>query len=94
MLVIKSFRSRPLEAFATHSQGKRLPVSGAAVRKLARQLTVLNSATRPEDMNLPGFYFHGLKGEGRWSVRVTGHYRLTFAWDDPDAVEVDLEDYH
>ena len=45
-------------------------------------------------MNLPGFYFHGLKGEDRWSVRVTANWRLTFAWEDKDAVDVDLEDYH
>lgn len=45
-------------------------------------------------MNLPGFYFHGLSGEKRWSVRVTANYRLTFGWDEPDAIEVDIEDYH
>lgn len=37
-----------------------------------------------------------LKGrdKGRYSVRVTGNWRLTFAWEDGDAVAVDLEDYH
>lgn len=47
-------------------------------------------------MNLPGLFFHALKGQekGRYAVRVTGNYRLTFAWDGDDAVDVDLEDYH
>lgn len=56
----------------------------------------LDAAVRPEDMNLPGLRFHALSGKmkGRYSVRVTGNRRVTFAWDDEDAVDVDLEDYH
>lgn len=92
--MIKSFRSKPLAAFAGKGDDRKLPVRGAAVRKLVRQLAVLNSAANPEDMNLPGFHFHGLQGEQRWSVRVTANYRLTFGWDAGDATEVDLEDYH
>jgi proteic killer suppression protein len=47
-------------------------------------------------MNLPGYRFHGLKGtqRGRYAVDATGNYRVTFAWDGNDAVDVDLEDYH
>lgn len=92
--MIRNFRSKPLEAFAKGGETKKLPVQGAVVRKLTRQLAALNAAARPEDMNLPGFYFHGLRGEDRWSVRITANYRLTLAWDDPDAIDVDLEDYH
>jgi len=58
-------------------------------------LDVLNNAVVPEDMNLPGFYFHKLQGKPeRFSVRITGNWRLTFAWEDGDALNVDLEDYH
>ena len=45
-------------------------------------------------MNLPGYYFHSLESELRWSVRVTGNWRLTFGWDGGDAIDLDLEDYH
>jgi len=39
------------------------------------------SPLRPEDMNIAGFRFHGLQGKAkRWSVRVAGNYRITFAW--------------
>lgn len=48
----------------------------------------------PQDMNVPGFFFHGLKGVERYSVRVTGNWRITFSWRGVDAVDVDLEDYH
>jgi proteic killer suppression protein len=47
-------------------------------------------------MDLAGLRFHALIGadKGRYSVRVTGNYRITFAWDGTDAIQVDLEDYH
>lgn len=47
-------------------------------------------------MNLPGYRLHGLKGQdtGRFAVNASGNWRITFAWDDIDAVDVDLEDYH
>ncbi len=47
-------------------------------------------------MDLPGLYLHQLKGKsrGRWSVRVSGNWRVTFKFDGPDAIDVDYEDYH
>jgi proteic killer suppression protein len=59
-------------------------------------LLALDSAARPEDMDLPGYHFHRLIGRerGRFSIRVTGNWRTTFAWEGEDAIEVDLEDYH
>ncbi len=51
---------------------------------------------RPEDMNVPGWRLHSLRGnwKGRWAVDVSGNLRLTFAFDGEDAVDVNLEDYH
>jgi proteic killer suppression protein len=54
----------------------------------------LDAATGSEQVNLPGYHFHALRGEGRWSIRVSGNWRITFGWDGVDAVDVDLEDYH
>ena len=63
--------------------------------RVRRQLVALNAAKKPEDMNLPGYRFHGLEGKPkRYAVDVTGNYRLTWVWDEPDAIAVDLEDYH
>jgi len=47
-------------------------------------------------MNAPGLFFHALAGDkrGRFSVRVSGNWRLTFAFDGEDAIDLDLEDYH
>lgn len=47
-------------------------------------------------MNAPGWRLHQLKGElaGRWSIHVSGNWRLTFAFEGEDAVLVDYLDYH
>jgi proteic killer suppression protein len=50
---------------------------------------------QPEDMNISGFRFHGLRGNPkRWPVRVTGNYRITFGWSGENALDVDFEDNH
>lgn len=92
--MITSYRSKPLKAFATKGDTRKLPVQGEAnIARLTRQLAVLDAAAAPADMDLPGWFYHPLQG-GRHSVRVTANYRLTFEWEAPDAVAVDLEDYH
>ena len=65
------------------------------VRKRVRILQSLETATKPEDMNVAGYRFHRLHGKPpRWSVRITGNYRITFAWSGEAAKDVDFEDYH
>ena len=56
----------------------------------------LDAARLPEDMNLPGFNFHPLRGfrPTRYSVHVNGPWCLTFEFEDGDAVRVDFEQYH
>ena len=61
-----------------------------------RLLGKLNVAVTPQDMNFPGWRFHGLKGKlaGHYAVSVSGNWRLTFKFDGTDAVLVDYQDYH
>ena len=56
----------------------------------------LDASIRPTDMNLPGLDFHSLSGDnkGRYAVKVSGNWRITFGWEKEDAVQVDFEDYH
>ncbi len=56
----------------------------------------LAASTVPKDMDLPGLGLHQLKGKlkGRWSVTISGNWRVTFAFEGKDAVLVDYEDYH
>ncbi|HPG02010.1 MAG TPA: type II toxin-antitoxin system RelE/ParE family toxin [Rhodoblastus sp.] len=92
--MIKSFRSRALRRFWTKSDASGLRHDW--VRKVERQLTLLDSATKPEEMDLVTFGFHRLTADqtGRFAVTVPRNWRLTFAFDGQDAVDVDLEDYH
>lgn len=92
-LMITTFRSKALELFAATGDGSKLPVKNHA--RVRRFLDALEAATKPEDMNLPGFRFHGLHGEPkRYAVDASGNYRITWGWEDGDAVAVDIEDYH
>lgn len=94
--MIASFRNRALERFWTKGKSKGLPAD--QVSRLTVLLSALDAATKPDDMALPGFAFHPLKGDqkGRYAVKVNANWRVTFGWspDGPDAVDVDHEDYH
>ncbi|WP_267461609.1 type II toxin-antitoxin system RelE/ParE family toxin [Marinobacter sp. CA1] len=60
------------------------------------QLAALDTATSVEDMDIPGFRLYPLKArdKGRWSIRVTGNWRMTFEFQDGNAYIPDYEDYH
>jgi toxin HigB-1 len=92
--MIRSFKDRGLREFFETENPRRLSVQNPA--RIRRILLALDDATRPEDMNIPGFRFHSLKGKeaGRYAIDASGNWRVTFGWKDRDAVNVDLEDYH
>ena len=91
--MIRSFRSKTLESYFRTGNARRLSVQNIA--RLRRILLAINDADQPDDLNLPGFYFHGLTGDqkGRYSIRITANWRITFSWDQ-GATDVDLEDYY
>lgn len=92
--MIETFRHKGLkELFETgNSRGVMPPLAGRIIRLLDR----LHAAKIVQDMSLPGFDLHPLKGDrrGTWSVKVSGNWRITFRFDRGDAHGVDLEDYH
>jgi proteic killer suppression protein len=92
--MIRSLRSRALRRFAETGDGSKLSVVNAD--RVRRMLVALNAARRPRDMDIPGYRFHALKGKakGRYAIWASGNWRITFAWHDTDAVDVDLEDHH
>lgn len=91
--MIGGFRHKGLEEL--HLTGKTRRIGADYVRKCVRILQLLEVAAHPEDMNIAGLRFHGLQGNPqRWSVRVTGNYRVTFGWSDEKALDLDFEDYH
>lgn len=60
------------------------------------QLAKLDAATSPEDMSLPAWKLHPLKGnlKDHWAVSASGNWRLTFRFDGQDVEVVDYRDYH
>ena len=90
--MIRSFRSKALKRFAEKGDGSGLPVKQAD--RVRRLLAFLDAAKHARDLDKPGLFFHSLRSERRYSVRVTGNYRLTWRFEEPDAFDVDLEDYH
>ena len=92
--MIKSFRHKGIAAF--FATGSKAGIQPKHAGCLAEQMAVLNIATKPEQMNVPGWKWHPLSGKlrGHWAVNVNGNWRLTFAFDDEDAILVDYQDYH
>jgi proteic killer suppression protein len=92
--MIQNFRHKGLHRFFSKSDYRGIPAQHAA--RIERLLDRLNAAVKPEDMDLPGYRFHSLKGDrqGDYAVSVSGNWRLTFCFDGEDATDVDLEDYH
>ena len=91
--MIRNFRSKALKKFWSEGDRRLLPVENQ--NRVRRQLLALDAASIPEDLNLPGFRFHGLNMvPKRWSISVSGNYRITFGWHGADAVDVDIQDYH
>jgi len=55
----------------------------------------MDAAVELDELNIPGFDFHGLEGKPkRYSIHVNGPFCLTFEWEDGDIYRVDLENYH
>jgi toxin HigB-1 len=92
--MIKTFAHKGLQRF--FESGVKTGIQPHHADKLRVQLASLNQARKPEDMGVPSWRLHPLKGElqGCWSVTVNGNWRMTFRFEDGDAVLVDYMDYH
>lgn len=92
--MIKSFKSKALAALFSSGAAHKLSVQNP--ERIKRILRALDDAEQPGDMNLPGYRFHALRGaqQGRYAVDASGNWRITFAWNGLNAIDVDLEDYH
>ena len=92
--MIKDFKHKGLEKFFT--TGSTRGIQAQHSNKLRMQLAMLDASIEVDDMNKPGWNLHQLKGRkaGIWSIKVSGNWRLTFAFEDGDAYIVNYEDYH
>ena len=92
--MIISFKHKGLELFFREGSFKSIPAQYAG--RIERMLDRLDACKEPDDMNLPGYKFHQLKGTRKYefAVTVTGNWRITFEFEGDNAMNVNLEDYH
>jgi proteic killer suppression protein len=92
--MITSFKHKGIELFFT--SGSKRGIQAMHAPRLSRQLSALDASRDPQDMNRPGWNCHSLKGslQDHWSVSVNGNWRLTFKFENENAVLVDYQDYH
>ncbi|HLX27152.1 MAG TPA: type II toxin-antitoxin system RelE/ParE family toxin [Casimicrobiaceae bacterium] len=73
--------------------GNRAGIQPDHAERLRRQLQPLNHATAPEQLDIPGWRMHRL-GTGQCSLWVNGNWRITFRFEDSEAVQFDYLYYH
>lgn len=92
--MIKSFKHKGLEKF--YNTGTKKGIQAAHATKLRMQLAALDTAHCIEDLDIPGYRLHSLKGnrKGLWSITVNGNWRVTFEFEEGHVYIVNYEDYH
>jgi proteic killer suppression protein len=94
LVAIKTFKHKGLKKF--FDSGSKAGINAAHARKIEGILDRLNAAAEAKDMNFPGSDFHPLKGDlkGFYSVHVNGNWTIIFRFENGEAKDVDLIDYH
>jgi proteic killer suppression protein len=92
--MIKSFKHKGLEKF--FETGSTSGINQAHKQKLRMRLTASDTATEIQDIDLPGFRLHQLKGKKQklWAIDVSKNWRITFKFQDSDVFIANYEDYH
>ena len=92
--MIASFHHKGLRRF--FESGSRSGIQTKHAGKIRLQVAALDTAQSVEDMDIPGYRLHPLKGrlKRRWSIWVSGNWRITFEFRDGNVHVLDYEDYH
>ena len=92
--MIESFRHKGREQF--FGTGTTRGINAQYAAKLRRMLFALSTAESPDHRNAPAYRLHQLHDDrqGQWAVWVSGNWRLVFAFEGQNVVNVDLVDYH
>lgn len=92
--MIRSFRSKDVEALYRHLRPSKAlrSIAGQVLRKLQQ----LDSAVSLRDLVLPGNRLEKLHGDraGQYSIRINDQWRICFRWEDGEAHNVEIVDYH
>ena len=92
--MVKLFKHKGLRRYFV--TGSKSGIQAKHAARLRLQLAALDTAQVIGDMDIPGYRLHPLKGraQDRWSIWVSGNWRLTFEFRDGNAYILDYEDYH
>ena len=92
--MIESFRHKGLKKFYEEDDDRKLPPEMA--ERIRDILTALDAALAVEELNLPSFRLHPLKGalKGSWAVTVRANWRIMFRFSNGAVTDVDFIDYH
>lgn len=92
--MIRTFRNKALEGLLKEGNAKGIPKE--LEKRIRVRLEVIDSATAIDDIRIPGYDLHELKGDrrGTWSIKVSGNWRITFKFENDNVYDLDLEDYH
>lgn len=90
--MIKSFKHKGLKRF--YETGSTRGIQAKHEKRLRMQLAALDTAREINDLDIPGYKLHPLKGDrkGIWAITVNGNWRLTFQFSDGNAYVLDYED--
>jgi len=93
--VIRNFADKETARLAATGTSRRFPPN--IVRRALSRLEYLHHAARPEDLREPlSNRLEMLSGNraGQWSIRINDQWRLCFRFEDGDAFDVEIVDYH
>ncbi len=92
--MIQTFRHRGLKRL--YERGDQSKLRADQAERIRVALADLDDAQEPQDLDLPGYRLHPLRGDrkGFWSIRISGNWRMIFRFGGGDAYDVDLVDYH
>ena len=92
--MIRTFRHRGLRRL--YERGDPSRVRSDQAERISLALADLDAAGKPSDLDLPGYRLHPLRGDpkGFWSISITANWRTVFRFEQGDAIDVDLVDYH
>ena len=93
--MIRSFSDRETEKVFGRQRSRRLP--GDIQQRAYQKLVMLDSAIALDDLRVPpGNRLEALYGDraGQHSIRINQQWRICFIWQDGDAYDVEITDYH
>ena len=92
--MIQSFKHKGLRQY--FESESTAGIQGKHAQKLRLVFSALDTASTINDMDIPGFNLHPLKGnrKGEWAVSVSGNWRITFNFKNGNSTNINYEDYH